>query len=697
MRLSNLIYKTSLCFIIVFMSLFISCRGIAEINSLVPIVKTPNPMIVTDVGVPFTLHYIIIDDNPANYSLTRNGDLLELKPISTNILYFTRNEPKGEYIFALEVTDFSNNRGVANISVSVQGSEVIEPSASDFLDKRMGESHFAVEIDLAVSEPSSPDLISDLIIPSEETNDSNEHEDIQLFLTYMNKSGIEVVYSALEKMEHNITFGELLATNIENTLKSTTGNEIKTALNTTMFHINVTTPFQQLVQHFTTPWAFDVFVTNNFMGLIAYSADPNDQNLDAGDELYIGYTFSVQELIDAVNDGLVKNNHSNDQIGHFEYEINFEQTLEGYKFGIEYTNMFVVWQDAKVPLQGVDIFNAGSQFIRGNTDGIVYGQGIAAASVFDKIGFEYEFTTQGITGPFSYNLGTVTTQYNIGECIFLATKDNQTFIDNHSDNWTMNPFIETPSYTIETPDTLKNYTIPLTNLTIPNFVTINLSQLAFYFDDDAKVRISMEDGFGLTVATATTTFGVSVEDPEFAVSDKKFDLMMDGNTYFFTDFVGKDTYNLLGLEDLYSNIDPTEDRPVHIIPFNHAGYTINDVLKEYLTVEFGLAYEFTKFITQRISTPYFIFPAGTAQFYVETIIYFTFTEFSEWYGGEIVHDPAYSAVGAMAGNGGETSSTETPPPTSTFDSMPGFELLSVLCGIIFVTIVIIRKRRGRKR
>ncbi|MHA2075162.1 MAG: hypothetical protein ACW97X_11125, partial [Candidatus Hodarchaeales archaeon] len=191
--------------------------------------------------------------------------------------------------------------------------------ATDFAGHSFSESHFAIEVDL---EPgvTTPDLINDLLDASAITGDSNEFEDLQFYMTYMNKSGIEVAFSALEKMEHNLTLGGLFKPSVEDILRALPGDDIKAALDTTIFHVNATAPFQQLVQHYITPWKEDVFVTNNFMCLIAYSTNPDNRTMDADDDLYIGYTFSIQELIDAVNVILDNNGHSEDQIGHFNYE-----------------------------------------------------------------------------------------------------------------------------------------------------------------------------------------------------------------------------------------------------------------------------------------------------------------------------------------------------------------------------------------
>lgn len=136
---------------------------------------------------------------------------------------------------------------------------------------------------------------------------------------------------------------------------------------------------------------------------------------------------------------------------------------------------------------------------------------------------------------------------------------------------------------------------------IPNSVTVDLPELAFYLDDDTKTRMKMDDGFGLTVATATTSFGADVVDPEYETAGDDINLNMGGKTYFFTEFTGKDTYKLRGLEDIWG-FDPNLDRPVHIIPFDPSGWAVADfgLVKAYFVVEFGLAYDFTIFMAREL-------------------------------------------------------------------------------------------------
>ncbi|MHA2223752.1 MAG: Heimdall-CTERM domain-containing surface protein [Candidatus Hodarchaeales archaeon] len=576
-------------------------------------------------------------------------------------------------------------------------------SATEIVSHSFAEEFFAVELDLVGSgDPSpndenrKPDLIRDLLNSSNNEPDSNVNEDFQFYLAYMNDSGIEVAFSALEKVEHDVTFGDLLETPARTVLR---GLNFDTALDTVIFHVNATAPFQQLVQHYNTPEGEDVFVTNNFMALIAYSygtgVDPD--LMDTGDKIYLGYTLSVQEIIDAVNEVLV--GKTDYRVGHFDYEASFEELSDGYKFGMKYTNMFVLWQEILVEPKGITdhIFGGTGvpqNWLRTDTDyGIVFGAEIAAASVLDYLSFDYTFKTTEFTTALNEKVvhGTVTTQYDIGETNFLITKDPQSYIDDNSANWTSSPFTAAPSYTFTIPQTLQNWQHSILDISIASSVTINLPDLAFYVNDDAKTRIKMHDGFGLTVATATSSFSVSLETPDIGTLEDNPD-RIDISTYFFTEFTDKKTYKLLGLDELWG-ISNTTDRDVHIRLFDPSGWIFvnHPAAKKYFQVEFEMAYGFTRFVAKRLSpqlTNTHI--GGDATVHVSSkMLYFTFTEFPEWYGGEIIHDPAYSAVAAVAA-AGDSTDTSSGPPTS--GGIPGFELLSVLLAIPPL-FALYRKRR----
>ncbi len=128
----NLPKKILFCTILFCLLNIIGSRIEACPNSMVPIIETPHSEIEIYVGTPFTLTYIIIDDNPFNYSLQRNGKLLDFGRLESSILSFTRQEPEGVYNFTLKVTDFSHNNVTKDISVTVEprGTPTTEPTGS---------------------------------------------------------------------------------------------------------------------------------------------------------------------------------------------------------------------------------------------------------------------------------------------------------------------------------------------------------------------------------------------------------------------------------------------------------------------------------------------------------------------------------------------------------------------------------------
>ncbi|MHA1996414.1 MAG: hypothetical protein ACW97Z_17925, partial [Candidatus Hodarchaeales archaeon] len=528
--------------------------------------------------------------------------------------------------------------------------------APDYAGHDFSEEYFAVEIDLYPSAV-NPDVIYDLLTGVEGT-DSVPGADLQFFMSYMNNSGIEVAFSALEKLEHWIKFRDLLPEDTVTLLEALGGLAppgTAEALDSNIFHINATAPFQQLVQHYNTPWGTEAFVTNNFLGLIAYSngtgGDP--LRMDSGDNLYMGYTFAVQDLIDAFNTNLAS--HTSYRIPHFDYEVFFEPTATEYNFGINYTNVFVLWQDIDVEQRGPDILSAsGSQLP--DTKGINYGGDIVAVSVLDHLAFEYTFKVEEIELPttpaITINMGTVETEYHIGESSFFATRDDAAFIAAKSGIWEGSPFIEAPSYTLDVPTALQGIDMSAYGGSgiFPNSVTITLPEMAFYIENDAKLRMNMADAFGLTVVTATNWFDVEVvSNPQYAShldepENPTIDLENDGNVFFLTSFKDKMNYKLRELDFAPFNIDPTVDRDVYVTLFEPSGWAITNIMKAYFVIEYSLAWAFTVFVASKIA-PEIIQPgAGQHTEVVNQIVCMTFTEFPTWYGGEIYHDPTYTAV-----------------------------------------------------
>ena len=124
--------------------------------------------------------------------------------------------------------------------------------------------------------------------------------------------------------------------------------------------------------------------------------------------------------------------HTDYRIPNFDYEASFAQTATGYDFGINYTNMFVLWQELDVSLRSPDVLTAAGLQLP-DTKGIIYGQDIVAASVLDHLAFEYSFEVEEIelstTPAITVNLGTVETRYHIGETNFLMTMNDDIGFD----------------------------------------------------------------------------------------------------------------------------------------------------------------------------------------------------------------------------------------------------------------------------
>jgi hypothetical protein len=562
--------------------------------------------------------------------------------------------------------------------------------AASFAGHDFSEDYFAVEVDLATTDPiGDPDVIRDLVTGVEEP-DSDPENDLQFYMNFMNHSGIEVAYSALEKYENSIKLEELLPTAAVDIIDLFGTAAQKAALEEEIFHLNATAPFQQLVQHFKTPWDSDAFVANNFMTLVAYSygTGTDDLMMDSGDELYIGYTFSVQAIIDKINE-ILATYSSGYQIPYFDFDATFEKIDTGYKFGINYTNMFVLWQKIDVRPRVPDILKV-AQLDLPAAGGIIYGQDVVAMSVLDHLAFEYIFEVEeidlGTTPPITVNLGTITSHYHIGETNFMLTLDEEPFITSHSGNWTYDPFVADTDYVFDIPEGLQGVDLNDLGLATPDVpplpasVTVPLPEMAFYILDDAKMRMKIVNDFGISVVTATNWFDVDVVEQTFTTHvqdpDKDIELEKDGNVFFWTSFQNKDYYYLRELNFPPYNIDPTVKRDVYVQLFDPTGWGITGVAKEYFAAEHHLAIGFTIFIASQIA-PEIVYPSSGVTV-VDHFLYLTFVEFPEWYGGEIYHDPAYSAVAAVAASPGDTT---TDGEDDTGIGIPGFEIVSVLLAI----------------
>ncbi|MFX1505289.1 MAG: hypothetical protein ACFFDC_04150 [Promethearchaeota archaeon] len=694
------IFKLILISILFFSLLFSEPRCGSHPTSLVPIIFVPYPFINTTINKPFTLTFIVIDDDPYKFFLKSTDGVDKSGRIRSRVLNFTYSlETAGTIVYTLTISDFSNNRVSEDITVTVTYSN---QGVGD-LGHTFEEEYFAVEIDLVGSgsdvfdpDPKDPDLINDLLDLGGMTGDSNPLEDEQFYLAYMNMSGIQTAFSALEKFEHTLAFKDFISDEMYQDIWDIGAltPSIRNALAIPISHVNATAPFQQLVQHYNTPAGDgfkDVFVTNNFMALIAYSTGTGSDPylMDGNDDLFLGYTFIIQNLTNVINKALIENGHNENQIKNYDFESSFEKTERGYKFGIKYSNILVLWYDIDVAPKVIDVFTSSddhSFFLTEDTRGVAFGSEVVGLSVLEHITFNYSYETAIYSGANEYIEGRVTTNYDIGETIAFASRDNSSIISDYLETWTNNPFMANLTYSLPIPDELADFDFSYYGLpNVQNEVIVEFPELAFFINEDAKKRLRMENGLGLTVVTSTTSFGIDVLNPVYEQVGDDIIINMGDRTYFYTEFTDKRTYRLRGLEELWPEMSPETDWDVQIIPFDPIGWGVADfgITKAYFVIEFGLAYEFTKFMAKDIGE-FIQMPPSAAAYLSADLLYFTFTEFPEWYGGEIIHDPTYSAVAAMAAEPPESSSREesSEAPATPSNGVPGFKRILPILGVL---------------
>jgi hypothetical protein len=91
-------------------------------------------------------------------------------------------------------------------------------------------------------------------------------------------------------------------------------------------------------------------------------------------------------------------------------------------------------------------------------------------------------------------------------------------------------------------------------------------------------------------------------------------------------------------------------------------------------------------------------PSSVAVYISIYLLYFTFTEFPEWYGGEIIHDPIYSAIAAIAASSpGATYTTASSisKPGTHITGAPGFEIMFILGTMVLVIRYRFKRRRKK--
>ncbi|MFW9914554.1 MAG: hypothetical protein ACFFGZ_02990 [Candidatus Thorarchaeota archaeon] len=519
------------------------------------------------------------------------------------------------------------------------------------------------------------------------STDTYPKDDQEFYMAYANMEGIQAAYSALMKFEHNVSAAEVLNTfwddlNFPSAIDLVKSQIINHASNYWVGYINATAPFQTLVEHWrtaphaTTAVQHDMFVANSYAALVAYSSTAEDQTLDPSDKLYLGYTFAFNYFKDAVNSFIDDNtDYGPNFVPDYTAKPFFETLDNGYKFGIEYTNLFVVWQE----------INAQRFSDRG---GIIYGHDIVAASLLDSLTFTYTFTTQSLgTSVVAPGIeliqADIQTEYDFGETNLLVVQESAA----PAGTWT-DTFSTSDDYVFDLPQAFLDVIDIIPGVEdFPENITVPLPDLTFYLNDDAKRRIGYSDGgFGMTMVTMTNAFavGMTPAHPDAAgkINDT-IDILADGEKAFVTTFTDKTDYTLSELP-----ADMTGNGPhTAIIDYFPAGNSyIQNLGTFYFKLEMGLAKAFLYLLALEMGLDNAADQGRIVD--VAHHAYVTLTEYPVWNGGDIDHDPTYTAISGQ-GEGGEGSETETGSSAGAF--APGFEFLTVFLAAI--PLILYKKRK----
>ncbi|MHA1449076.1 MAG: hypothetical protein ACTSP4_06610 [Candidatus Hodarchaeales archaeon] len=561
------------------------------------------------------------------------------------------------------------------------------------------EEYFALDVDFNSDPadygnlPSSTVLIKDYIDPtnSKIVTDPTDDKDRQFFLSYTNTSGIETAYLALEKVEQDIVV-----------------SYDALGLEFTLGHANGTAPFQSLVQHYES-YFHDIFVTNFFNAFIAYETSSNDPWLDSGDDMYLGYSMVESHLLDLISTGI--GNAGWDPIDPYGWEAFYNQpAVSGSEtttsWGIEYSNMMVFWQELEASFPTPEGLPTGVA-IEG-VDGLITGQDLVAAALFDTMKFTYEMTETTTTVPdptqdynWSVTEAEITTKYDLGAISLLITRDSQSKLTELQTN-------------IDGIDANNSFCIPSTVLTIGSVTigtttyvfTVTTPDLCFYKDTAARLRIdaaAMENyatGMGLTVVSSTNMFSVGYEvtfpDPVTG-QEVSYPIVVGGEEVFDTSFTGKANYTL----DRTIDGGLLSTHPIKVDTFYPSNSTyVQNIFTDYFEYEAKMMIHFLVFMAKQTSPLIAnLDPSNPSdiQMDVDHSGYLTLLQMPEWSGYPIVQDPTFSAVAAVKSGGESETTGETEETTQTSSSggilsqIPGFELLAVVAAVPIIALI--KKKR----
>ncbi len=533
---------------------------------------------------------------------------------------------------------------------------------------------FALEIDFnaelgtALNDiPSGAEVVRDFTNPNNplvRTSDGDENRDQQFFLAYMNQSGIETAYLALEKIEFDV--------NVTDPILGQTHR---------LFHVNGTMPFQSLFQHYTFNGS-DVFILNQFNGLFAYTTSVNDPLLDPNDKVWFGYTLAEQHLLNFLNTSL--SNHGLGTIPQWNVEASFSEIssvgaesaqVSSYEWSMTYKNLLVFWQEVTGAPSTV------SQFSDEAAQMVVFGD-IKAVTLLDSLTFG--FKAQVVEANDTMVKVDIITEYDIGAISLAIVRDDQNTYNSlrssYSDKINENNSFFQPA---------SSYIIPSPVNGIGD-IQINMPAFAVYKDVAARARVNattIADGIGVGVLTSTNVYvadyTVSIPNPVEDGQDIELPLEVGGQALFETNFRGKSTY------DRDESIDGGQvytDLPAYIDVIPGDSVRVSNDLRAYFTIQRYMSNLFGLYMARMVSPVLNSalltdLEGASINMRVQDTAYYTLLQMPEWNGYPLTQDPTFSAVsvvsttgegnGSESGGGGSGGAQPTAP-------IPGFELILAL-------------------
>ncbi|MFQ5819889.1 MAG: hypothetical protein ACE5I5_07890 [Candidatus Heimdallarchaeota archaeon] len=549
--------------------------------------------------------------------------------------------------------------------VLFSGISVSSVSARSILGHDSAEQYFALVVDLNRPDDdpqTGANVIRDFFDEANEQEDTMPEVNNEFFLSYLNDSGFQVLYTAM--LEHSANV---------NVLDPYEGEVTR--------QFNQTAPFQILAEHFLSPRGRHVFITITYEGLAAYTVSPapetpQENKLSRDDEIFMGYTLSGQFLLERLSSVIDTEPYQWNAMPFFEYN----EEDHSYMFGVTYTNLLTAWYNLDVsPKQPSDeIYLVRAEHIRSFT-------------LLDELTFRYKVTFNETEDTLISN---ISSEYDIGEVKLMGIlypigndKEITTALALAEDET-----IDGTVFGAEEPwEFAPNHGIVL------------------YTDGKARGRITglyADYGLGLSVLSSMNIVrldrhprlrldeGTAQEDLSEVDQDinETVDVDVSEERVFRTDFAAKPHYTLdylngTQIPDLQVFQTAIRARRLHTQRMGHFHSITNHLLRR-------LAMWIHPAIRQRLQSD--VRPVydqlGDIGLNLDHAILRIGIQFPQWDGYRIIHDPVFTAYSVP-----QTITTSTPGiEVSELESfMLGPSLLIIIVTLTTPLLLLARTRRNR--